>query len=124
WLTAAEYAALPRTITVRELRYTIPLPGRRTRVVTLTTTLLDPEKYPAADLAKLYEQRWQIETNFRHLKQTMNMDILRCQTVEGVQRELAMYAVVYNLIRLVMLEAAHRQEVPVQRISFVDAARW
>ena len=35
-----------------------------------------------------------------------------------------MYALIYNLIRLVMLEAARRQAVPVERISFVDAARW
>jgi len=50
--------------------------------------------------------------------------VLRCQTVAGVQKELTMYALVYNLVRLVMLEAAHRQQVPVERISFVDAVRW
>ena len=52
------------------------------------------------------------------------MDVLHCQTVAGVEKELTMYALVYNLIRLVMLEAARRQKVPVERISFVDAARW
>jgi hypothetical protein len=124
WLTAEGYAALPGAIRVRELRYTIRIPGRRTRVVTLATTLLDPVKYPAADVAELYGQRWQIETNFRHLKQTLGMDVLRCQTVEGVAKELTMYALVYNLVRLVMGEAARRQQVPVARISFVDAVRW
>jgi hypothetical protein len=123
-MTVEQYAALPATITVRELRYTIAIPGRRTRVVTLATTLLDPLKYPAAEVAELYGQRWQIETNFRHLKQTLGMDVLHCQTVEGVQKELMMYALVYNLVRLVMLEAAERQQVPVERISFVDAVRW
>jgi hypothetical protein len=123
WMTAEEYAALPATLTVREVRYTIDIPGR-TRVVTLVTTLLDPEKYPVADLAALYGQRWQIETNFRHLKQTLGMDVLRCESVPGVEKEVAVYALVYNLVRLVMLEAARRQEVPVDRISFVDAARW
>lgn len=124
WLTAEDYAALPEAILVRELRYTIEIPGRRTRVVTLATTLLDPVKYPAADVADLYGQRWQIETNFRHLKQTLGMDVLRCQTVEGVEKELTIYALVYNLVRLVMLEAARRQQVAVERISFVDAVRW
>ena len=52
------------------------------------------------------------------------MEVLRCQTVEGVEKELTMYALVYNLIRLVMLEASRRQSVAVERISFVDAARW
>ena len=124
WLTAHAYAALPDMIPVRELRYTIAVPGRRTRVITITTTLLDPKRYPAADVAALYGQRWRTETNFRHLKQTLRMDVLRCQTVEGVQKELTTYALVYNLVRVVMLEAAKRQDVPVERISFIDAVRW
>ena len=124
WLSASAYADLPPTLVVRELRYTIANRGCRTRVVTRATTLLDPVAYPASALAELYGQRWQIELNFRHLKQTMGMDVLHCQTVEGVQKEVAMYLLVYNLIRLVMLEAAKRQDVPVERISFVDAARW
>ena len=124
WMSAEAYAALPETITVRELRYTIAVAGRRTRVVTLATTLLDAQRYPAAEVAALYGQRWQIETNFRHLKQTLRMDVLRCKTVAGVAKELAMYAVVYNLVRLVMQEASRRQQVPIERISFIDAVRW
>ena len=124
WMTDAQYAALPETVTVRELRFTISQRGCRTRVITLATTLLDSELYPAADLAELYGQRWQIETNFRHLKQTLKMDVLRCKTVEGVQKELTMYALVYNLVRVVMLEAVRRQDVAVDRISFIDAVRW
>lgn len=124
WLTDETYALLPDTMIVRELRYTIAERGCRTRVITLATNLLDPERYPAADIAALYGQRWQIETNFRHLKQTLRMDVLRCHTVEGINKELMMYALVYNLVRLVMLEAAKRQGVPVERISFIDAVRW
>ena len=124
WMTAEEFAALPETILVREIRYSIRIPGRRTRQVTLSTTLLDPVKYPAAELAKLYGRRWEIETNYQHLKTTLKMDVLHCKTTEGVAKELTMYALVYNLIRLVMLESARRQKVAVERISFVDAARW
>ncbi len=124
WLTDQAFAVLPGTLIVRELRYTITERGRRTRIITLATTLLDPERYPASEVAALYGQRWQIETNFRHLKQTLRMDVLRCQTVEGVTKELTMYALVYNLVRLVMLEAAKRQGVSVERISFIDAVRW
>src|SRR5579859_1207413 len=101
WLTAEEYAGLPAAIAVRELRYTIRIPGRRTRLVTLATTLLDPVTYPAAEVAELYGRRWQIETNFRHLKQALGMDVLHCRTVDGVRKELTMYALVYNLVRLV-----------------------
>ena len=52
------------------------------------------------------------------------MDVLRCKSVEGVLKELTVYAMVYNLIRVVMGEAAGRQGVAVERISFVDAMRW
>src|SRR5207249_8761911 len=114
----------PSARTLRELRVTVRQRGRRTRVVTLVTTLLDPQRYPAAALAELYEQRWQIETNLRHLKTTMKMEVLHCHTVEGVLKELAMFALAYNLVRLVMLEAARRQQVPLDRISFIDALRW
>jgi len=124
WLTAQQYDALPEKLIVRELRYVVECPGYRTREVTLVTTLLDPEKYPAAELARLYGLRWQAETNLRHLKQTMKMDVLRCETVQGVQKELALFAVVYNLVHRVMEEAGRRQGVAAHRISFVDAWRW
>jgi hypothetical protein len=124
WLTAEQYAALPEKIMVRELRYKVNVPGCRTREVTLVTTLLDPVQYPAKELARLYGLRWQAETNLRHLKETMKMDVLRCETVEGVQKELALFAVVYNLVRRVMEEAGRRQGVEPNRISFADAWRW
>ncbi len=54
----------------------------------------------------------------------MKMDVLRCETVRGVTKELTMFLLVYNLVRMTMLEAARRQEVPVERISFVDTLRW
>jgi hypothetical protein len=124
WLDPVTRDALPATLLVRELRYLVPQRGRRTRVITLVTTLTDPVAYPAAALAELYQSRWRVEVNFRHLKTTLGMDVLHCQTVEGVTKELLMFAVVYNLIRLVMLEASRRQQAPLERISFVDAWRW
>ena len=54
----------------------------------------------------------------------MKMDVLRCKSEDGVLNELMVYAMVYNLIRLVMVEAARRQVVAVERISFIDATRW
>ena len=124
WLDAETYAALPASLVLRELRYRIEQPGCRTREVILITTLITPELYPASELASLYGQRWQVETDLRHLKQTLHMDVLRTKTVVGIHKELAMFALVYNLVRLVMLAAAKRQEVPVARISFIDALRW
>ena len=124
WLDAAAFAALPETLLVRELRYRTQVAGFRTREVTLVTTLLDADAYPATDLAELYRRRWEIETNFAHLKTTMKLDVLKCQTVAGVLKELTMFALVYNLARLVMVRAAAAMGVSSQRVSFVDALRW
>ncbi len=124
WMNQNQFDALPETLAVRELRFSIQQPGCRTKTVTVVTTLLDPVRYPARDVAELYRRRWGIETNLRHLKTTMKMEVLHCHSVEGVLKELAMYALAYNLVRVVMLEAARRQNAPVERISFVDALRW
>lgn len=124
WMTLADFVALPASLIVRELRYRVATPGFRTRRITLVTTLLDAEQYPADELAELYKTRWQVETNLGHLKTTMGLDVLRCQTVDGVLKEVWMYVLVYNLVRMVMLEAARRQGVTHERISFVDALRW
>jgi hypothetical protein len=124
WMSDEQYKALPESIIVRELRYTIACPGFRTRSVTLVTTLLDAELYPMAALAQLYRTRWRVEQNLRDMKQTMTMDILRCHTVDGVLKELTVYAIVYNLVCVVIGEAARRQAVDAERISFIDALRW
>ena len=117
-------AALPESILVRELRYRIEVPGFRTREVTLVTTLLDAAAYPAEALANLYATRWRVEENLKSLKMTMKMDVLKCTTVDGVHKELTMYAMAYNLVRLTMCEAGGRQGVAADRVSFIDALRW
>jgi hypothetical protein len=124
WMDPATYAALPETIRVRELRYWTRTSGFRTRVITLVTTLLDAEQYPVEEVAALYRRRWEIETNFAHLKTTMGMDVLRCESVAGVLKELTIFALVYNFVRLVMVAAAGEYQLPVQRLSFADALRW
>jgi heme exporter protein D len=77
-----------------------------------------------ADLADLYRQRWQVETSLAHLKTTMQMDVLHCKTVPGVLKELTVFAIVYNLVRMVMWHSAVLQHIHVERISFLDALRW
>ena len=124
WMSAQAYDQLPGSIRVRELQYDITRPGFRTQRVTLVTTLHDADAasgFPADDLAEMYNIRWRIETDLKHLKQTMKMDVLRCKTVDGVMKELWSYAIAYNLVRLLMLDAAQRQKVPPDRISFIDA---
>jgi len=124
WMSAAQYALLPQTLLVRELRFVLPRKGQRTRVVTLATTLLDPVLYPKEKIAALYGLRWQVETHFAELKTTLKMRKLKSQTVAGLHKELAIYCLVYNLVHAVMLQAARRQNVTPDRISFIDTVRW
>jgi Transposase DDE domain len=117
WLTR-------ETLVLREVRYGIDTPGFRTRQMTLVTTLLEAEVYRVADLADLYRQRWQVETSLAQLKTTMQMDVLHCKTVPGVLKELIVFAIVYNLVRMVMCQSALLQHMGIERISFLDALRW
>jgi hypothetical protein len=123
-LSEKEWGDLPDTILARELRYDVLVPGSRTASITLVTSLLDAQAYPAADLAALYAKRWEVETNLRHLKQTLGMDVLRTKSLDGIHKELAMFAIVYNLVRLAMLDAAQQRQIDPDRGSFVDALRW
>ena len=121
WLTPEAYALLPAELLVRELRYRVTRGGFRTEEVTLITSLLNPTRYPESALKDLYGKRWRIETDLRDLKQTLGADVLRCGTVEGVGRELLTFALVYNLVRELMLEASERQGCEPRDLMFIDA---
>jgi len=124
-LTAQEWAQLPEQITVRILRFTAQIRRRTTRV-TLVTTLLDAALYPAHELMALYRRRWQLELTLRHLKTTMGMEQLRCQSPAMVGKELLAYLVAYNLVRCLMAEAVALAGVEMEQLSFkgtVDAVR-
>ncbi len=124
WMDPEQYALLPQSLVVRELRFVLPRNGQRTRVVTIATTLLDPLLYPKEKIVELYGVRWRVETHLGQLKTTLKMRKVKSKTSQGVLKELAVYALVYNLIHLVMLQAARRQGVQPHRISFIDTVRW
>ncbi len=124
WMSPQPYAQLPERLEVRELRYRVQPKGFRVKMITLVTALVDSTRYSLADLADLFFARWGMETNFGHLKTTMGLDVLKCQTVQGVLTALLVVALIDNLVRLVMGEAARRQQVGIERISFIDALRW
>jgi len=124
WMTDEQYTALPQTLRVRELRYRLARQGQRTLCVTIATTLLDPLTYPKQKIAELYRVRWSVETHFAELKTTLRMRRIKSKTPEGVKKELTVYALVYNLVRAVMLAAARRQRVAAERVSFLDTVRW
>ena len=124
WLSEEQFDKLPQSIAVRWISYRIQRKGFRSKGVSIITTLLDNRRYTVDELAKLYHSRWEIETNLNHLKTTMKMDVLRCKNVAGILKELYAFAIVYNLVRIVMLQAAKQQNTPINRVSFIDALRW
>jgi hypothetical protein len=124
-LTAEEWRKMPEKITVRILRFEAMIRGRKQRI-TLVTTLLDAKAYPAAKLIALYARRWNLELSLRHLKTTLGMEQLRCQTPDMAEKEILAYLVAYNLIRCLMAEAVSAAGVEMERLSFkgtLDAVR-
>jgi len=109
---------LPPWLLLRQVKITVSQPGFRSQTIYLVTTLLDPCKYPASDLADLYFRRWDVELFFRDIKTVMGMDILRCKTPAMIRKELLMYFIAYNCIRRIMYEAAEEADIPIRLVSF------
>jgi hypothetical protein len=124
WMTKAQWNLLPDSLILREVRHKVQRPGFRPVTLTIVTTLLEAKQYPAEELFEVRVRRWDVETDLRHLKTTMKMEVLHCKTLDGVHKELWMFLLVYNMVRAVMVQAAWRQKVPVSRISFASALQW
>lgn len=119
--TREEWAALPRTLKLRQIRVLVDRPGFRPKRFFIVTTLLDPVAYPAEELAALYLRRWEAELFFRDIKTTIGMDVLRCKSPAMVRKEILMHFIVYNALRRLIHEAAGRNGKDRARISFKGA---
>ncbi|OWK34405.1 Mobile element protein [Fimbriiglobus ruber] len=118
WMSREDYAALPDSLTVREVRVRVENCGFRTKEIVVVTTLCDAKDYPASELAVLYRRRWQAELNLRSLKTVMQMDHLRCEEPDRVRNEFFMHLLAYNLIRQVMAVAAAKAGREPWAVSF------
>lgn len=87
----------------------------------LMTTMLDPKAVTAQSLGALYKMRWNIEVDFRTIKATLEMDVLRCKSQPMVDKEIAVYILDYNLVRWAMAKAALLAEVLPRALSFAGA---
>lgn len=113
-MSAQDYARYPEFITMRELEVN----GR-----ILVTTLLEPEITSPYELGALYKMRWNIEVDFRTIKATMQMDVLRCKSQPMVEKEIAVCLLAYNLVRWAMAKAAVLADVLPRVLSFSGAKR-
>jgi len=121
WMTPAEFQALADTQQLRLLRFACQVAGWRPEQIVVVTTLLDPQAYPAPEIAQLYRLRWEVETDLAHLKTTMKMEFLRTRSPQMVRRELWAHLLAYNLVRTLMWEAARRRRCAPMRLSFKGA---
>src|SRR5260370_1425097 len=125
WLPQSWWKKIPAQLTVRVIRFNLSCPGYRPESVTLVTTLLDPQNYPAQDIAQLYARRWKIELWFRDIKTSLGMEVLRCKSPQMLHKELEMFFIAYNLIRCLMVQPAAINDRALDRMSFrgsVDSA--
>ena len=103
---------------MRIIRVRIERPGFRTRKLTVVTTLLEAELYPAPEILTAYLKRWRLEMCLDDLKTTLGMEMLSCQSPEMLEKELLVFLTAHNLLRWMMTQAAQRGQVDLERISF------
>lgn len=109
WMTREQYAGFPQEIELREAKV---------KHQVLVTTLANPRRVSKPALSALYAQRWNVELDLRSLKTTMGMDTLHCQTPEMNEKELWVHLLAYNLIRLLMAQAASLAGVDPRKLSY------
>lgn len=118
------YAQIPETLTLREIRYNVVEPGRRTKSIDVITTLVDADEYSKEDIAELYGFRWNSELDIRSIKSNLNLGHVRCKSPEMVGRELRTTILGYNLIRTTAAGAALLHEKEPRRISFTSTCQY
>lgn len=124
WMDEATYEQIPETLVLREIRYNIVEPGRRTRSIDIITTLIDPDEYTKEDIAQLYGFRWNAELDIRSIKDSLNLGHVRCKSPEMVGRELWTTLLGYNLIRTTAAAAALLHDKQPRQISFVSTCQY
>jgi len=114
--TCAKHPDLPPTLRVRAVR----VQRRGFRPYWVFTSLRNPATHPAAELAALYHERWELELAFDELKTHTceRVEALRSKAPARVEQEVWGLLLAYNLVRLVMSRAAPRARVPPLRLSY------
>jgi hypothetical protein len=121
WMDEETYERIPDELKIRELEVRVQVPGFRTKKLVVVTTLTNGRRYPKADLASLYRDRWHVELDLRALKVHMQMEDLRGQTPEMVRKEIWGHCLAYNLIRRTMCQAASQAGCQVRQLGFMGA---
>jgi hypothetical protein len=109
WMSQSHYEQAPERLTVRELKA-----GGKT----LVTTLHCPKQTPKTALKSLYKGRWHVELDLRNLKATLGLGKLSCKTPGMAVKELWVYLLAHNLIRMLMAQSALLADCLPRELSF------
>jgi len=112
WMEQGHYDNAPGSLMIRELE----VGGK-----CVITTLLSSTVAPKMELKSLYKQRWNIELDFRNIKTTLGMETLSCKTPDMNEKEIWVYFLAYNLIRLIMAQSALLANILPRQLSFKHA---
>ena len=116
-LTDQQWEDLPNEMTLRYIKLGYENRAGEKAALVVVTDLLDPQAYPAEEVADLYMERWQIEVKFRDLKTTLGMDRFAVKTPAMARKTLKMMVIAYNLLRVTMQEAAQKAGKKVHEMS-------
>jgi hypothetical protein len=109
WMSVEEYRLYPDETTLREVKVDKKV---------LVTTFLNPRQTPKRELGQLFWQRWNVGLDLRNVKSTLGMELFSCKTRLMVEKELWVYLLAYNLIRLLMAETANQAGALPRQLSF------
>ena len=123
WMSREDYDQIPETLTLREIRFNVTIPGRRTSTITVVTTLTDSDEYSTQDIADLYGFRWNVELDIRDIKQTLGLDHVRCKSPEMVLLEVWMTLLAYTLVRRVIATSAALYDKHPRQLGFTLACQ-
>ena len=115
---------LPDKIRVRIFKAHWKAPSGEKVTEWFVTSLEDAQLYKKRTLANLYHERWQIETSYLEFKQVFHADVLRSKTVDNIYKEFSAHVLSYQLVRLLIHQAAEKHEKKATEISFLNATRW
>jgi hypothetical protein len=120
----AKVAVRARRVAVRVIEFNVTV-GKRREHYRVITTLLDPKKASALELANLFARRWGIETAFGELKTYLRGRgvLLRSQRPDLVEQDFYGLLLAHFGVRCVMDEAARERSIPPTEVSFVHAVR-
>lgn len=115
---------LPPKIRVRIFRSSWKAPDGRKTTEWFVTSLESSSRFKPRTLARLYQQRWRCETSYLEFKQTFQADVLRSKTVNNIRKEFAAHLLTYQLVRLLIAEAARKHRKKPTELSVLNAVRW